>query len=162
MVVLTSPGCRSVRQAHDASPTTPGGALSYPHPYIHTHTTQSSVRSGRSSAGESAPQSGVCVGLFTHLARACGSSRDIPSHPRIRVPGEAARDLLRHAAGRLAPQHFHIHIKALGQATGCRERTRIDGRELRERRQALPNLITIGRRRLFAWLADGTCRNGFT
>ena len=78
------------------------------------------------------------------------------------MPGEAARDLLRHAAGRLAPQHFHIHIKALGQATGCRERTRIDGRELRERRQALPNLITIGRRRLFAWLADGTCRNGFT
>ena len=34
------------------------------------------------------------------------------------MPGEAARDLLRHAAGRLAPQHFHIHIKALGQATG--------------------------------------------
>ena len=30
LVVLTSPGCRSVRQAHDASPTTPGGALSYP------------------------------------------------------------------------------------------------------------------------------------
>ena len=60
------------------------------------------------------------------------------------MPGEAARDLLRHAAGRLAPQHFHIHIKALGQATGLSRKTRIDGRELRERLQALPNQITIG------------------
>ena len=136
---LRAPSARRV--AHDT-----GWGTLVPPTHTYTHTRHRALSAVDTQVLESPRHTlgAVCVGLFTHLARACVSSRDIPSHPRIRVPGEAARDLLRHAAGRLAPQHFHIHIKALGQATGLSRKTRIDGRELRERLQALPNQITIG------------------